>query len=50
MPNPNLLADTASLHIEAGPPFAPPFRPEWPDASELELKAEPLAQELAKTT
>ena len=34
-------ADTASLHIEAGPPFAPPFRPEWPDASELELKAEP---------
>ncbi|MCK6386179.1 MAG: zinc-ribbon domain-containing protein [Zoogloea sp.] len=32
-----------SLHIEAGPPFAPPFRPEWPDASELELKAEAAA-------
>lgn len=36
-------SDTTSLHIEAGPPFAPPFRPEWPDASELELKAEPAA-------
>ncbi len=35
--------DTTSLHIETGPPFAPPFRPEWPDASELELKAEPAA-------
>ena len=39
-------ADTASLHIEAGPPFAPPFRPEWPDASELELKAEPATPPL----
>ena len=38
---PEAEPDTASLHIETGPPFAPPFRPEWPDASELELRAEP---------
>lgn len=38
-------SDTTSLHIEAGPPFAPPFRPEWPDASELELKSEPAPAE-----
>ncbi|MDD3328420.1 MAG: DUF3426 domain-containing protein [Zoogloea sp.] len=41
--DPEPESDTASLHIEAAPPFAPPFRPEWPDASELELKADPAA-------